>query len=184
MIMMKSPSLVLNSHDVPWPKYRMWETVNLEKGATDETVVNHIIRVNRLALEHEQTQLLNVVINCHGAPGQLSVGGDGFKSLDKNNLGRFGLLAKRNIGTLWLVACNAAAEPEGKHFCQMLAHVSKCLVVAADKSQSVGVWGGLRILQGGGGGQIDEYEGNVFSFAPMGMMGVIDPHEDVPTTLE
>lgn len=183
MIMLKSPSLAVNSHDVPGPNYRMWETINAPHGMTPVSLVNEIIRVNRLALEYEQSQLLNVVINCHGGSGRLYIGGDTFVPLDINTVGIFSLLKSRNIGTLWLVACRAALGGEGRNFCQNLAINSGCQVVASDVNQSVGSWGSIRIVSGGRG-QIDEYEGTVFSFTPVGGVSVINPHNDIFTTLE
>ncbi len=191
MLMLKSPSLAINSHDVPGPNYRMWETVDAPPAMNAADVVHEIIRVNRLALEYERTQLLNVVINCHGADGggALYVGGcssDSEKAARINigNVNVFSLLDRRNIGTIWLVACQAAAGNLGKQLCQQLAMVSKCQVIASDDDQSVGVWGTIRILQGGGRGQIDEFEGSVFSFTPVGGMREIDPHEAIYTILE
>jgi hypothetical protein len=51
MLMLKSPSLAINSHDVPGPNYRMWETVDAPPGMNATDVVHEIIRVNRLALD-------------------------------------------------------------------------------------------------------------------------------------
>lgn len=184
MIMMKSPSLAINSCDVPGPKYRMWETVNARQGMTPAGLVNEIVRVNRLALEHEQTQLLNVVINCHGSDGHLYIGGAKSPTLNISNVGVFSLLKTRNIGTIWIVACQVAGGAAGKQFCQTLSIASGAQVVASGVSQNVGVWGSFRIIQGGGRGQIDEYEGTVYSFTPAAGMGKINPHNDIFTILE
>ena len=184
MIMLKSPSLAINSSDVPGPNYRMWETVNAMPGMTTASLLEQIIRVNRLALEFERTQLLNVVINCHGGDGKLYIGGLKSAPMDMSNIGVFASLKPRNIGTLWLVACNAARGSAGKQFCQTLATVSGTQVVASDATQDVGIWGSFRIIQGGGRGQIDEYEGTVFSFTLGAGMGAIDPHAAIFTILE
>ncbi len=188
MLMLKSPSLAINSHDAPWPRFRMWETVDAARGMNAPEAVNQIIRVNRLALEYEQTQLLNVVINCHGADygGALYIGGEDSPG-DRINISAvnaFALLKKRNIGTIWLVACQAAYGNMGKQLCQSLAVTSGCQVVASDEDQDTGVWGGARILQAGGRGQIDEFEGDVYAFRADGSSGKIDPHEDIYTILE
>jgi hypothetical protein len=184
MIMMQSPSLAINSCDVPGPNYRMWETVNAQKGMTPMMLLNEIVRVNRLALEYKQTQLLNVIVNCHGGSGRLYIGGGNSSPLDINSVGVLSPLKGRNIGTIWLVACKAAEGVTGKHFCQTLASVTGSQVVASDKSQEVEWWGAVRIVQGGGRGQIDEYEGKVFSFTPIGQIGEIDPHNDIFTILD
>ena len=191
MLMLKSPSLVINSHDVPWPRYRMWETVNASPRMNAEGCVREIIRVNRLALEYERTPLQNVVINCHGADagGALYIGGEDEQywpyRINDDSVHAFALLRGRNIGTIWLVACQAAAGYFGKKLCQSIASLSGSQVVAADEDQEVGIWGGLRIIQGGGRGQIDEFEGKIFSFVPIGgPPREIDPHEDIYTILD
>jgi hypothetical protein len=189
MIMLQSPSLVINSCDAPWPRYRMWETVNGDEGMMPDAVVREIIRVNRLALEHERSPLANVVINCHGADnggGALYTGGVDYPSarINVSRVNEFSLLKKRNIGTIWLVACQAAADNLGKQLCQALAVACGSQVVAGDEDQDTGIWGGFRIVQGGGRGQIDEFEGTVYSFLPNGTMREIDPHEDIFTIME
>ncbi len=188
MIRMKRPSLVINSHDVPWPRYRMWETIDAAPGTNAQAVVEMIVRANRQALMQEESPLANVVINCHGGDGGgvLWVGGENdlASRINQERLAPFALLKKRNIGTIWLVACQAAADPFGKSFCQQLSSLSNCQVVAADEDQYVGLWGGSRIARPGGGNQIDEFEGNVFSFTPAAGMATIDPHESIFTILE
>jgi hypothetical protein len=188
MIMLQSPSLAINSCDAPWPRYRMWETVNGDEGMTPDAVVREIIRVNRLALEYEQSPLANVVINCHGAEGGGALYTGGVDELaariNISRVNEFALLKKRNIGTIWLVACQAAQGNLGMQLCQALSVASGSQVVAADEDQDTGVWGGARILQGGGRGQIDEFEGTVYSFLPNGTSRVIDPHEDIYTIME
>ena len=182
MIMMQQPSLAINSDDVPGPKYIMWRTRDAPRGSTANWVVNEIIVDNAAALSFKNSQLLNVIINCHGSPGSLSVGGigDDGGSINMDNVGEFARLKGRNIGTIWLVACNAARGDKGKGLCQMLATVSGCQVVAADDYQDVGVWGTYRLLAGLHG-QIDEFEGTVYSFTLIGGARVIDPTEDIYT---
>jgi hypothetical protein len=190
MLMLQSPSLAINSHDVPWPPYRMWETVNAPPGMNTEGCVREIIRVNRLALEHERKPLQNVVINCHGADdgGALYIGGEDEQywpsRINDDRVHPFAWLKSRNIGTIWLVACKAAYGHFGKKLCQAIATLSGCQVVAADEDQDVGIWGTFRIVQGGGRGQIDEFEGKVYLFPPAGVMREIDPHEAIYTILE
>jgi hypothetical protein len=188
MLMLKSPSLVINSCDIPWPKYRMWESVNAPPGLDAAGTVSHIVRVNRLALEHERTQLLNIVINCHGAEGggALYIGGLDYPAarINSDSVGAFSVLRGRNLGTIWLVACQAAEGYLGKDLCRKLAMTTGSQVVAADEDQDTGIWGGFRVIQGGGRGQIDEFEGDVYRFTPDGGMGITDPHESIFTILE
>ncbi len=186
MIKMKSPSLVINSHDVPGPNYRMWETINASEGMTVTMLVNEIIRVYRITLEDNEG-LYNIIINCHGwdGGGGLSIGGMGKEALTTRNAPYFSLLKTRRIGTIWLVACQAAKGNSGKELCRAIAYHSSSLVVASDEDQSVGIWGGYNVWYGRAfnAHHIDEYEGTVFGFYPNGMMNVIDPH-DVQTILD
>jgi len=187
MLLLKRPNLVVNSHDVPGPKYTMWATVNAVRGMTASDLVNEIVRANRAALEQEETHLLNVVINCHGLEGGgLAIGGKGTGVVvDSSNVGSFSVLKKRNVGTIWLVACGAAEGADGKRFCQLLATSSGCEVVAADVDQYVEAWGAWRLaVVPGSRNQIDEFEGTVFSFRANGTSGEIDPHEDIDTILD
>jgi hypothetical protein len=183
MLMMKSPSLAINSCDVPGIKYEMWETVNAPSGMTPQALVNEIVRVNDIALRREKSQLLNVVINCHGYGGGLAVGGKDSLNVNITNVASFAALSGRNIGTIWIVACRAAAGIAGKQLCQTMATLSGCQVVAADESQEVGIWGSYRLTVGMKH-QIDEFEGQLYSFTPVGQFSPIDPHSAIFTTLE
>jgi hypothetical protein len=185
MLMMKHPSFVINSCDVPGFQYRMnWWTINPQAGFTARELVNEITSADNMAKKSLNSPLLNVIINCHGSnAGGLAIGGKEFTHLDMKNVSLFILLAGRNIGTIWLVACEAAQGSQGKAFCQALAAISGCQVVAADEEQEVGVWGTYR-LNMGAFNQIDEFEGNVYSFTPKGPMTVIDPHSDIYTILD
>jgi hypothetical protein len=186
MIMMKSPSLAINSCDVPGLKYKMWRTIDAKPGMTANVLVHEIVAANDIALKLQHSPLLNVVINCHADHvGRLAIGGEGktVPHLDILSVGVFGLLAGRNIGTIWLVACGAADGDKGRVFCKTLALVSGCQVVASDEDQEVGYWDSYRLFVGLHN-QIDEFEGRVYSFTPRGPVTVIDPHEDIFTTLE
>ena len=187
MLLLKRPNLVVNSHDVPGPKYTMWATVNAMRGMTASDLLNEIVRWNRAAREQEETQLLNVVINCHGREdGGLAIGGKGSGAfVDSQNVNIFSVLKKRNLGTIWLVACQAAAGVQGKRFCQLLATNTGCRVIASDEDQWVEAWGAWRLgVVPGSRNQIDEYEGKVFCFWADGTSGEIDPHEDIDTILD
>ena len=187
MLLLQSPSMVINAHDAPWPRYRMWATVNAKPGTTPEDVVNQIIGVNRLALAMAGRRLANVVINCHGADGggALYVGGEDHPEvrLNMDRVGVFSRLKPHNIGTLWLVACQAAAGYLGKQLCQATATLGGLQVVAADEDQDTGVWGGWRVATGRSG-LIDEFEGTVWRFTVVGKASPIDPHEAIYTILE
>jgi len=182
VIMMQQPALAINSDDVPGPKYIMWQTKSAPRGVEAGWTVSQILASNREALYYHRSQLLNVVINCHGSDGSLAIGGRGAGGghINSSNVGAFVSLKGLNIGTMWLVACEAAKGPAGKAFCQTLSTLSGCQVVAADEEQDVGFWGGYRLLAGLHG-QIDEFEGTVYRFTVVGGMQAIDPHKDIYT---
>jgi hypothetical protein len=191
MIMMQHPSLVINSHDVPWPTYKMWRTINAPVGITAAVAVQHIVDANRMALAATGKSLQNIVINCHGANegGALYIGGE---ENDRRRGGgirlstviAFSVLKPLNVGTIWLVACQAAIAPLGKQLCQGLATTAGAQVVAADEDQEVGIWGGWRILTSVRDGIIDEFEGTVYSFTVRRAPTMIDPHEAIFTIME
>jgi hypothetical protein len=114
------------------------------------------------------------------AIGGLGTGGG---KINSTNVGAFATLKPLNIGTIWLVACKMARYDASKTLCKLLATMSGSQVVAADEDQETGVWGTYRLLCGLHG-QIDEFEGNVYSFTPDGGMRIIDPHGDIYTIKE
>jgi hypothetical protein len=183
MIRMQQPSISINSHDVPGPYYRMWKTIEAPEGTTASDVARMIESANISALLREETPLRNIILNCHGFPGGLRMGGADKPAIDKSNVGVFGNLKHYNVGTIWLVACRAALGTAGQDFCQTLAKVANTIVIASDDYQDVGVWGTYRIVVGGLSGNIDEYEGTVYGFTPAGMSRDIDPEDFVYTIL-
>src|SRR6266567_640731 len=116
MIKMESPSFAFNSVDVPSPKYRMWESMTGNKGMTAAMLVDKILEVNRLAWENEQSPLKNIIINSHGLDGggRIFIGGDGEIGIAMYSVGAFLRLKGKRLGTIWLVACQAAAGARGK----------------------------------------------------------------------
>jgi len=206
VIDLKTPSLVMNSHDVPGPDYTGTYTWDVPEGVPLNNVVAMILGSNNRAYAEEKTYLKNVVINCHGwdGGGGLSIGGQGKAAITTQNVSAFEILKKLEvkIGALWLVACQAAYGDAGKALCKALALACNCTVVAGDDDQEVeasysvpyygipivGLIGGL---VGGGGGlllrrriyksTIDEYEGNVFRWDERGNQAKCDPHKDIPT---
>ena len=184
MIKMESPSFAFNSVDVPSPHYRMWESVTGYKGMTAAMLVDKILNVNRLALEFEQSPLKNIIINAHGLDGggRISIGGRGEVGISMSTASEFLRLKTHNLGTIWLVACQAAANASGKQLCQAIAVNSGCQVVASDEDQDTGIWGTWRLITSLN--NIDEFEGAVYSFTANGGMRIIDPHDDIWTILE
>lgn len=158
MIKLKQPSLVLHSHDVPGYKYQMWQSWVMPKAATAKDVVYWIL----YARDHSpELWLRNVVINCHGHDGKLYVGGDGQPTINNYNVGAFSELKGKDLGTIWLVACQVANTGIGKYFCEHMAQLAGCSVVAADANQYVET--GTCPF-----GCVDNYEGHTFEWDSSG----------------
>jgi hypothetical protein len=183
MIMMEQPSFCVNSVDVPGPHYAMWRTVEAAEGTTSAQLVAQIIAMNTVALATENSPLRNIIINCHAYPGGLLIGGQGHSSVNIDNVGDFQALHNLNVGTIWLVACRAAFGDDGLRFCQALANAAGTQVIASDDYQSVTFVQTIRYYTAPSG-QIDDYEGTVYSFTVTGgMQRGIDP-EDVVWTVK
>jgi hypothetical protein len=166
---MKQPSLAIHSHDVPGYKYQMRWTRYLAPKATAHDVVS-AIRAD--AYHPPQLGLENVIINSHGGPGVLAVGGNGASDpqIDSSNVGVFARLHDTDdVGTIWLVGCEVAAGTAGKNFCSALARASGCEVVAGDVDQYVNFGYYLRayVCRCAWGG-IDDFEGTAYRFYPDG----------------
>lgn len=174
MIKLRQPSLVLHSCDVPGYKYQMWKTWKMPRGASASDVVYWI---NWGIDNSPELELHNVVINCHGSPGGLHVGGcddskkkiTGGKAIYAGDLGVFKGVRRGSLGTIYIVACevtkSVGESKIGPNFCSQLAINAGCFVVAADKIQSVDFW--YQVFHHPYG-SIDDYEGNVTEFGPSG----------------
>lgn len=158
MIKLKQPSLVLHSHDVPGYKYRMWTSWMMPKGARVNDVIYWIKYARNQAPE---LWLRNVVINCHGLDGKLYVGGDGQPTINNYNVNLFSELRGLDIGTIWLVACKVANTGIGKYFCEHMAQLAGCSVVAADALQYAD-------MSSCPFGAVDNYEGHTFEWNAAG----------------
>ena len=170
MISLSEPALCINSHDVPGPRYAMWRTVELAAGSGIQAVISEIIHANTMAVSRGARYLRNIVINCHGFPGGLWIGGelDTVNAIDAWNVHRFEAIRRLNVGPIWLVACRAAHGGGGIAFCKKLAAAASTLVIASDDFQDVGFWGTLQYHMSPVGGLIDEFEGTVHIFKANG----------------
>jgi hypothetical protein len=169
MISLRQPALALHACDVPDPKYQMKTTWNMPAGASPSNVVYWIsYAVDR----SPELELPNVVINCHGSPGQLRVGGQTSPSIDITDVGLFAQLRTKDIGTPWLTSCNPATGGDGQLFCSKLATTIGCFVVAAADFQ-------CRELRYGATapfGTIDNFEGTAYLFSASGSKSVFSVH--------
>ncbi len=162
---MLQPSLVLHSCDVPGYKYQMWKSWMMPEGATAHNVV---FWINTALESSPELMLKNVIINCHGTPGFLHVGG-AWKGFGEDGLEPFKTLRHKDIGTIWIVACRVAGSDDGgdlgKSFCSALAKAVGCRVIASEDFQHVDFvfeWISSPF------GTIDDYEPPVYEFSPAG----------------
>ncbi len=185
MIMMEQPSISINSHDVPGPSYRMWRTFDVPEETDASGVVRIIQRCHVEAMNSRKSNLRNIIINCHGREGggRLSIGGQGHVGIYMDNVGVFSALRPLNVGTIWLVACQAARGPDGQNLCRAIAQNANTIVIAGEDDQELGIWGTYRYYVGKSG-QIDDYEGVVYAFWPNGRVSRdIDPEDIVYTVM-
>ncbi len=171
MIKLKDPSLILHSCDVPGYRYTGWKSWNMPKGASATDVLFWI----NWAIDHSPEQYIrNVVINCHGSPGFLHVGGS-WSGFGASGTSIFRPLRSRgSVGRIILVACHIAGDADkdpgrddeiGKQFCSSLAKESGTFVVGADKLQRVDFW--FENISHPYS-SIDDFEGTAFEFSPAG----------------
>lgn len=171
MIRIKQPALVVHAHDVPGYKYQMQWTWKMLPGAAAGDIVNWILHANNGQFGARKQRLENVIINCHGAPGSLFIGGAGNPALDIKNVSVFSALQGCNIGAIWLVACEVANQQGvatggiGKAFCAELAKTAGCDVIASATIQHVNL---SFYLRGCPWGCIDDFEGLTYRFKPTG----------------
>jgi hypothetical protein len=86
----------------------------------------------------------------------------------KSELGVFGILKPFNIGTVWLVSCDVAAEESGQSFCQEFAKMVGALVSASDSGQEATLGQALEISLASTTEAINVFDGTVYSFSPSG----------------
>lgn len=164
MIMMEQPSVVFQAHDVD-EDYKMQYTINLHEGATANYVVDRIIEI------HQRTPLRNIIFSSHGNNTTVSIGGKGQQNvgIQAETLDALTRLKSLNVGTIWLISCNAATGQAGQSFCQAIAKAAGTQVIAAAEGQDVGSWDWWHLNNPFcPDGQIDDFEGAVFSFTPAG----------------
>lgn len=166
----------------------MWRTVEGEEGMTAARLAGEIAAAHKAALQTFRTGLENIVINCHGFRGGLHFGGLSSPDIRHGNtqlrgdLAVLGILKPLNIGTIWIVSCDVAGGELGQRFCQTLASTAGTQVIASDTGQIVTNSQGLALAAMWFHDYIDDFEGTVYSFTPVGVMRKgIDPEKDVST---
>lgn len=170
MIPIKQPALALHSCDVPGFLYQMTTTYQMPAGASASDVAYWI---STTVAQSPEQALANVVINTHGNPGALYVGGGSSPPI--TDVGPFAQLRTMDIGTVWLVGCLVATGANGEAFCSQLATTLGCDVVAANDYQFVE----KRFLGGNQTvfGAIDDFEGTAYVFSPSGSKDLYSIHD-------
>lgn len=116
-------------------------------------------------------KLKNLILNCHGNPGQLYMG----IGITPDLADRFSVLAPKGnplVETIYLRACkvaridNPGSSTDGNLFCSAIAKNAKCVVVASTATQTTGLvnsfYGPLPL------NMIDIYEGTTLRYGPEG----------------
>lgn len=190
MLYVRQPAMVINSYDVPGPHLKMRYTFPAPVGTNAIALVD-LIRYSAMRAAAQGDPLLNVVINCHGAPGQLGIGGAA-SPMSIADVPFFETLKSfrplSELRTLWITACKPARGPRGKTFCAALAKACGCRVVASEDLQYPDPtlarrnaeldYVASRVL---GDipppfGFLDEYEGTTWQFEPSGLIMPCVPH--------
>lgn len=162
MFALEQPSMALNDTRVSG-KYTM--AINRTVKA-DEGISSILGAVVKAAGGTKEGKLKNLIINCHGLPGELQLG----CGITRDLTDRFRMLAPNDspmVGTIYLQACLVAridgpgSSTDGNLFCSAIAKNAKCPVVASTAKQH---FAGADPAYG----QMDRYEGTVLVYGPKG----------------
>ncbi len=157
------PSMALNSHDVPPPDYKMY---NSYKVPADHTP-SHILGWTAKVAGGVNRGLRCLVVNCHGGPGKLYIG-TGITSADTTSFKVLNGL----VNTIFLVACEVGGVSgqnekmcsstgfNGQRFCSEIAKNSGAVVFCSSSLQSTGGYSLIGLTDG----CIDEFEGAIYQY--------------------
>jgi hypothetical protein len=181
LIALEQPSYVYHAHDIDPKFYNMWKTVNGRRGTTTSEVTSSIFTANVAAMALGSGPLKNAILNCHGSPGPLRLGGGREMATLKDDLTPFGTLS--GIGAVWIVSCDVARDSVGKSFCSKLASLTGSVVVASEQSQVITAWQGFQLFVSRSG-RIDAFEGKMIAFYPNGSTRIDSNPRNLVDTLE
>ncbi len=146
------PHMVLNSHDVPPPDYKMW---NSWKVAANISAAHMFSQISSIADNAPGKRLGCVIFNSHGTPGKIWIG----KGISMTDMAHFDKI-KGKVMEIWIIACNVALIGSvSGGFCQAIADRTGAVVTASTREQSVEE-------SALGYGEVDFYEGQTFIFRP------------------
>ncbi|MFK5950048.1 MAG: DUF4347 domain-containing protein [Methylococcales bacterium] len=134
MIRLERPNMAINDPRVRTGpsvlqvrRYQMENTWDIATTESRQHIINWVVNV-----AHGTTngKLKNLVLSCHGNPGQLQLG----QGFDISQVALFsawrGLIEK-----IWLPDCLVARGSDGNAFCSSMARQAQCYVVAPTESQ-------------------------------------------------
>jgi hypothetical protein len=168
MFEIPQPSMALNSHNVPPPDYKMWNTRRVDCNVRASDLISSIATVADTANDH---RLRCVVFNSHGGPGSIHIG----SGIGRGETPLFTALDGK-VHTILIVACDVAeiATPnswnDGNLFCGEIARYSKAYVFASTALQSTYAYYfiGLPV------NTVDEFEGSIYRWDPNGSNRQVD----------
>lgn len=165
MITIEQPAMTLNAVTNPQiARYQMWNSWDIPSTETSQHIVLWVASVARSA---SGGKLKNLIIQCHGAPGQLSIG----QGFNRSNVGLFQSLSGL-VDKIWVVACQPAyidpscgstafCSSDGNMFISEIARAAQCYVVAPTETQ-------INYGKTYPFGVIPSYEGLILSYGPGG----------------
>lgn len=167
MFTIEQPSMALNDSRLD-VIVQMKVTKTILPGETVSQVLGYVVNE---AKGQPNGKLKNLILNCHGKPGELKMG----VGVDRNLTDRFSVLApegKPLVGVIYLRSClvaqidGAGSQTDGNLFCSEIAKYAKCMVVASTAVQSTqytnSQQGPLPF------GMLDKFEGTTLLYGPEG----------------
>jgi len=141
MITIEQPAMVLNAVTPPpqIARYQMWNSWDVQPAANSGRIIENCRTVARSA---PGGKLKNLIIQCHGAPGQISIG----QGFDRSNVGLFSGL-QGCVELIWIVACQPArisvtcspgtfCPADGNLFISEMARAAQCEIIAPTETQT------------------------------------------------
>jgi hypothetical protein len=168
MFAIEQPSMALNDTNLD-VVVRMEITKTIQPTEGISQILSHVVNA---AKGVPGGKLKNLILNCHGDPGELHMG----SGITRQLTDRFAMLApdgKPLVETIYLRSCKVAridggggSSSDGNLFCSAIAKSAKCVVVASTATQTTG----YRNSYAGALPQnmLDIYEGTTLHYGPEG----------------
>src|SRR5215204_3824287 len=138
MFTIEQPSMALNDSRLD-VVVQMKVTKTIQPGEGISQVLGYVVNE---AQAQPGGRWKNLILNCHGDPGELHLGG----GVTQNLTDRFAVLAPEGkpplVDVIYLRSCTVAridgagSQTDGNLFCSAIAKYAKCTVVASTAVQS------------------------------------------------